>query len=403
MKIKFINHASMLVKVKDYFFLTDPWYLSNAFGGWVQNPHPNYSDVKSLIEIDKNKLFVVISHGHDDHCDDNFIKNYLSEAQSIIPSYKSKGFFRRVNSLFQKKPIEVDYLDSFEIENITINAFIDESGDEDRRNGQSNNDAIMTISSDEEFLIHANDNWYDLPNEVFERLKKLKGKKYTYYFSQNGVADCWPIKYDNYDPITIQNIYEKRCNHYLNSFKKNISKINSDMAFSYANQSSIVGTKKIFNEMNISTPQNIMQKIINNDDDVVQLQPGMLIEDRKLNISDSKDISLFDYCMVKLESKLNHWLKECNVKTNLKFSSDENQRLESDNSVIYYAPKNVWQEIFNGNLNLEAISIGGVGFIKKNPNLNISDVHHLMSKYCYIIQSMVKKNGIINFIRGKAK
>ena len=37
-----------------------------------------------------------------------FIKNYLSNATCIIPKLQSKGFNRRVTSLF-KKPIEVGF------------------------------------------------------------------------------------------------------------------------------------------------------------------------------------------------------------------------------------------------------------------------------------------------------
>tara|TARA_B100000787_G_scaffold167341_1_gene153930 strand:- start:10815 stop:10997 length:183 start_codon:yes stop_codon:yes gene_type:complete len=56
--------------------LTDPWFISPAFGGWYQYPSPNYEDIEKIINLKKN-LFTVISHGHDDHLDDFIIKNCL--------------------------------------------------------------------------------------------------------------------------------------------------------------------------------------------------------------------------------------------------------------------------------------------------------------------------------------
>ena len=47
--IKFINHASLFISDEKNKFLTDPWYISPAFGGWVQNPFPIYNDVEEII------------------------------------------------------------------------------------------------------------------------------------------------------------------------------------------------------------------------------------------------------------------------------------------------------------------------------------------------------------------
>ena len=67
--IKFINHASLQIKGQNN-YLTDPWYISNAFGKWTQNPPPSFSDVKNILKT--KKLNILVSHGHDDHVDDFF-------------------------------------------------------------------------------------------------------------------------------------------------------------------------------------------------------------------------------------------------------------------------------------------------------------------------------------------
>ena len=69
---------------------------------------PMYNDIKELVEKGDN-IYTIISHGHDDHIDDFFIKNYFNNSQIIISKFKSKGFFKKEFQISQKKiPIEID-------------------------------------------------------------------------------------------------------------------------------------------------------------------------------------------------------------------------------------------------------------------------------------------------------
>ena len=74
--IEFINHASIKTEYGGLTCITDPWYISNAFGSWVQAPSPNAIDIYDLVDTDE-KIGVVVSHGHDDHIDDWFISKHL--------------------------------------------------------------------------------------------------------------------------------------------------------------------------------------------------------------------------------------------------------------------------------------------------------------------------------------
>ena len=73
-KIDFINHSSLLIQHGDNFFLTDPWYISPSFWKMGQYPFPLTRSIKKILELDQEKLKIIISHGHDDHIDDFYKK-----------------------------------------------------------------------------------------------------------------------------------------------------------------------------------------------------------------------------------------------------------------------------------------------------------------------------------------
>ena len=74
MEVTLVNHSSLLFKLHNnkYTFLTDFWNLTPAFGSWLPSAppiyHPNYL---ASLSFQKN-FYLVISHAHDDHIDDNF-------------------------------------------------------------------------------------------------------------------------------------------------------------------------------------------------------------------------------------------------------------------------------------------------------------------------------------------
>ena len=80
-KINFINHASLFIETEFYNILTDPWFISNAFGKWYHYPSPNYDDINKIIKA-ANKTYTLISHGHDDHLDENH--DHCDDIMTII-------------------------------------------------------------------------------------------------------------------------------------------------------------------------------------------------------------------------------------------------------------------------------------------------------------------------------
>lgn len=73
--IYFLNHTSLIIQNKNDFLLLDPWLSGSlAFDGWKSHPPSflNEDILLAFINSKKSNIGVVISHGHDDHCDDVF-------------------------------------------------------------------------------------------------------------------------------------------------------------------------------------------------------------------------------------------------------------------------------------------------------------------------------------------
>ena len=106
-KVTFMNHASVLIQSKDNIILTDPWYKKPAFGSWLSVPpciyHPAY--FMALAKTNPN-FTIVISHGHDDHFDDNFLSALPENTTVLLPKYDSVGPRKRLEKCGIKNIIE---------------------------------------------------------------------------------------------------------------------------------------------------------------------------------------------------------------------------------------------------------------------------------------------------------
>ena len=104
--LEFINHASIKIEYGGLMCVTDPWYISNAFGSWFPDPSPNKDEVFDLIDTDK-KMCVVVSHGHDDHIDDWFFRKHLKNKTFFCSKFQTPGLEKRLSNNIQvnTKPI----------------------------------------------------------------------------------------------------------------------------------------------------------------------------------------------------------------------------------------------------------------------------------------------------------
>jgi hypothetical protein len=230
-KVTFINHASVLIQSNDNIILTDPWYKKPAFGSWLPIPPPIYNPTYFIALAKSNPNFVVVvSHGHDDHLDDDFLKSLPEFTKIAIPLYVSKGLKKR----FTMCGINEDNIYEFGSEGLKLNNVEYKSyifGD------ISLDDAFITISTNDFIIAHGNDNWQKLPNKVFESVSNdfsKYNKSDTLFMSQTNLADGYPIIYDSYTNEEKVNLTKKRQDRMILQSVKNAISVNSGAFISYA-------------------------------------------------------------------------------------------------------------------------------------------------------------------------
>ena len=123
-KVLFNNHSSLLIKRNGKFLLTDPWFQTPAFGSWLPTfppyLHPIY--VSSL----KDKLTVLVSHGHDDHFDDKLLTLFDKDTRFVTAKFKSPSVKNRLKRIGFENLIEVDNNGTEVDSEFFIKSFIDE-------------------------------------------------------------------------------------------------------------------------------------------------------------------------------------------------------------------------------------------------------------------------------------
>jgi hypothetical protein len=390
-----INHACLLIKRRDEYILCDPWFISPAFHNWTQNPSPPVDLIRFILGIDKDKLIVVTSHGHDDHVDDYFITHHLRDCRFCIPTFRSPGLQRRIEGLTGKPPAmlsdEPTTFGRFALSRIVNGDF-------------TNFDSIINIETDDFTVIHANDNWHEQPDEVIGAILALKSRSrgLFYYLSQVGIADCFPQCYPQFSDSELQTITYSRLETAIRAADSNMKALSISRLYSYANQSRIISefAKQPFDGFRL-VREMIDAYNREHETEITQLMPGNCLDLGRGSQTPADTLpiadSLLEFCLRRLENKANSYIKGAAKPGPLRFRiTDELDQVElSDPGVIYATNRVTWQRILTGMINLEAISIGGGGLIVRVPReFNIQEIHHGIGNFGYIAQNNFRTGGL---------
>lgn len=130
MKITYITHACLFIKVGKINIITDPWLIGPSWGGTLWHYPENKFLPKNLPVPD----IIYFSHGHDDHFHENSINNFPSswlKAQIIAPNYKEKWWksglalkFKKIKYLNHNQIIKINH-------NLKIQIFLNDQGEID--------------------------------------------------------------------------------------------------------------------------------------------------------------------------------------------------------------------------------------------------------------------------------
>lgn len=192
--LHFINHASVIIEYNDgqnqQMVMTDPWFQQPAFGSWLPNPptafHPA---LLASLSYDHPNFSFLISHGHDDHFDDKWLKLFNKDIRIFTANYDAPSVRNRLKALGFHNVVEVS--PELSVHDLfRIRCFINTD--------VSNDDSLYTVATPDSCIVHANDLWYPLKDEAVSIIKEEiatvpEGR--SVYMSQSNSASGYPMTY----------------------------------------------------------------------------------------------------------------------------------------------------------------------------------------------------------------
>ncbi len=320
MKITLINHSSLLFKFKKNFILTDFWNTSPAFGSWLPTALPFYNPTYLASLSFEDNFYLVISHAHDDHIDDDYLKKYFNQKMKIIINeFPSPSLERRLNRLGFHNIIKIPRNKKIIFKDFEAISIFDES--------VSNDDAGIAFRDKNYCIHHGNDNWFEIKKDNLNKLKNFsEGRKFL-YCSQTNSASGHPLVYTQYKKNTVKEL-RKKIRKLLETGLKNVKNLNADYFFPYAGFSKSYVKNKDYHLKSIDpTYENLIKlsnkKKISNLSKMINIFPG-----GTFNLNNGKVEYPFNFNPSKLIEVTNDYiineniLKECDT-FNPNFNDDQ--------------------------------------------------------------------------------
>ena len=187
--IHFLNHSSLLINYNENYIYTDPFYQTPAFKTWLPSP-PMYINPAYILAIAKatKNFHILISHGHDDHCDDRLLELF-KDFKVIITKFASPGTKNRLMKIGFTKIIELDE-NIKKIGKFKLCSFINKDFSLD--------DSVQIVKSPDLTFVHGNDCWWPMEKSHINKIIKISAKKKLLFASQIAIADGYPITYTNF-------------------------------------------------------------------------------------------------------------------------------------------------------------------------------------------------------------
>ena len=420
MELAYFNHASIAIvdKANRFGFITDPWISSPAFGAWQPYPRPNETEFERYLDALEDYA-LVISHGHDDHCDDLYIRAKLAPSHIFIPKYASPGLMKRIQRLcvHDTTIVELEHGKPYAHRKFKLMATINPVF--------TNNDAIVAIRDDSNTVIHANDNWHTQPDDILKLLDDFsKGSDIT-YLAQIGIAGSFPLYYLGLSDSEKKSLVVQQLRLQAESLERNSRFLGAARAYSYANESRFTyldssslyssETRKVVLDDCISQESVYRGELANTSDFkygclcYYNLRSHAPFSEEAKNVppihpSEMVHSNEIVNRLAQLNDQINNYLNESMIEGGVVLSAMSYQQLQclfGSDDILFerqdapalhlYSTYHTWNEILTGALSLESITIGGCGLLRKTqPWWNARLVHDALSRYGYRYQSMLK-------------
>jgi CMP-N-acetylneuraminate monooxygenase len=180
-KIRYINHAFLIIEGKNFKFATDPWALGPAFntGWWLK--HKTIIDWKQELN---SCDFIYISHNHPDHCHELTLSNVNKDIPIIVPSFITNSTGLLMKDFGFQNINKMNFEDQYQFKNTELIFTLFKSGDLREDSGfyfsVGNFKALLTV---------------DANNLNFLKLPKVD----LFASSFAGGAHGYPLNCENYE------------------------------------------------------------------------------------------------------------------------------------------------------------------------------------------------------------
>jgi len=179
MKIEYVCHACLIIETEDLRIATDPWTQGAAYcNQWFVFPKPVNAD--KLQNIDA----IFVSHGHEDHLNDETLRTLPKQARVFYPYSFFGGAKEYIGSIGYGEVNETVTHKKYQVSEKTAVTFIINS-----------HDSLMVIESGGEVLINVNDALHSSPEKVIDFYLDViceRWQKVDYVFCGFGGASYFP-------------------------------------------------------------------------------------------------------------------------------------------------------------------------------------------------------------------
>ena len=125
-KVRYINHAFLIIESDNFKFATDPWALGPAFntGWWLQ--HKTIANWKEELN---SCDFIYISHNHPDHCHELTLSYLNKKIPLVVPNFITNSTGLLLQDLGFTNIHNLNFEDQYQLKNSELIFTIFKSGD----------------------------------------------------------------------------------------------------------------------------------------------------------------------------------------------------------------------------------------------------------------------------------
>jgi len=125
-KVRYINHAFLIIESDNFKFATDPWALGPAFNtGWWLKHKTIVNWKEELNSCD----FIYVSHNHPDHCHELTLSYIKKNIPIIVPNFVTNSVGLLLNDLGFDNIKTFNFEDQYQFKNTNLIITLFKSGD----------------------------------------------------------------------------------------------------------------------------------------------------------------------------------------------------------------------------------------------------------------------------------